>query len=236
VITPSQQFDPAFERTRNHVLEEVVPSPILPTRTIWKEGEAMSGKRSRSRVLATLAPAICALTLTVAPPVAAARDAGAFAFSFTSIDGEPLPLTAFEGKALLVVNTASFCGFTPQYDALQELWERYRERGLVVLGVPSNDFGGQEPGTESEIKQFCEVNFSIDFPLTTKEHVNGDAAHPFYKWAGRELGEAALPRWNFHKYLVSPDGRLVAWFATATSPTSEKVLEAVEANLPASDR
>jgi glutathione peroxidase len=172
------------------------------------------------------------MTTTVAQSVAAARGAGAFTYSFTSIEGEPLPLTAFEGKTLLVVNTASFCAFTRQYAALQDLWERYRDRGLVVLGVPSNDFGGQEPGTESEIKQFCEVNFSIDFPLTTKEHVKGDAAHPFYKWAGQELGVAAQPRWNFHKYLVSPDGRLVTWFATATSPTSQEVLEAVEAHLP----
>jgi len=196
------------------------------------KAETMLEKRLKSGALAALALLVCAMTNPAAHSVAAARDAGALAFSFTSIDGEQLPLTAFEGKTLLVVNTASFCGFTHQYDALQELWQRYRDRGLVVLGVPSNDFGGQEPGTESEIKQFCEVNFSIDFPLTTKEHVKGDSAHPFYKWAGRELGAAAQPRWNFHKYLVSPDGRLVAWFPTATSPTSEKVLEAVEAHLP----
>jgi len=192
----------------------------------------MAGKRSKFRALVALAFAFGVLASTAAQSVAAARDAGAFAYSFTSIEGEPLPLTAFEGKTLLVVNTASFCGFTRQYAALQDLWERYRDQGFVVLGVPSNDFGGQEPGTESEIKQFCEVNFSIDFPLTTKEHVKGDSAHPFYKWAGRELGVAAQPRWNFHKYLVSPDGRLMAWFPTATSPTSEKVLEAVEAHLP----
>ena len=176
------------------------------------------------------------MTTTVSQSIAAATDAGAFAFSFTPIEGDLLPLTAFEGKTLLVVNTASFCGFTRQYDGLQELWERYRDRGLVVLGVPSNDFGGQEPGTETEIKQFCEVNFSIDFPLTSKEHVKGNAAHPFYKWAGRELGVAAQPRWNFHKYLISPDGRLVDWFSTATSPTSEKVLGAVEAHLPENRR
>jgi len=192
----------------------------------------MFEKRLKSWALVTLAFTICAMTTLVAQSVAAARNAGAFAFSFTSIEGEPLPLTAFKGKTLLVVNTASFCGFTRQYSALQDLWQRYRDRGFVVLGVPSNDFGGQEPGSESEIKQFCEVNFSVDFPLTTKEHVTGDSAHPFYKWASRELGVAAQPRWNFHKYLVSPDGRLVDWFATATSPTSEKVLEAVEAHLP----
>jgi glutathione peroxidase len=197
--------------------------------------KTMPGKRSGSRILAALAFLGCTLTFAVLQPNAAAQESGAFAFSFTSIEGEPLPLTMFEGKALLVVNTASLCGFTHQYAALQELWERYRNRGLVVLGVPSNDFGGQEPGTESEIKQFCEVNFSIDFPLTSKEHVKGDAAHPFYKWATGTLGDGAGPRWNFHKYLVSPDGRLVEWFSTSTPPTSDEVLEAVEAHLPQND-
>lgn len=188
------------------------------------------------RIAAALAIGVFAMTTTVSMPVGAARDIGAFAFSFTTIEGQSLPLTAFEGKTLLVVNTASICVFTRQYGALQDLWDRYRDRGLVVLGVPSNDFGAQEPGTDTAIKQFCEVNFSVDFPLTSKEHVKGDAAHPFYKWAGRELGAGAQPRWNFHKYLVSPDGRLVEWFATTTSPTSEKVLKAVEANLPANQR
>jgi glutathione peroxidase len=152
-------------------------------------------------------------------------------FAFTSIEGEPLPLTSFEGKALLVVNTASLCGYTPQYAGLQQVWERYRGRGLVVLGVPSNDFGGQEPGSEAEIKEFCEVNFDIDFPLTEKEHVVGPEAHPFYPWAAEQLGAAAAPRWNFHKYIVARDGRLVAWFPTATEPTAPEVAEAIEAAL-----
>ena len=196
----------------------------------------MASKSSNFRILAALAVGVFALTVMVTQPLEAARDDSAFGFAFTSIEGEPMPLTAFAGKTLLVVNTASFCGFTRQYAALQELWERYRDRGLVVLGVPSNDFGGQEPGSESEIKQFCEVNFSVDFPLTTKEHVKGEAAHPFYRWAGREFGPAAEPRWNFHKYLVSPDGRLVAWFPTMMSPTSDEVTEAVEAHLPQKPR
>jgi glutathione peroxidase len=153
-------------------------------------------------------------------------------FTFTAIDGTPLPLKDFAGKAVLIVNTASRCGFTPQYSALQDLWTRYRDRGLVVLGVPSNDFGGQEPGSEAEIKEFCEVNFDIDFPMTEKAEVSGDHAHPFYSWAGRELGMIAKPRWNFHKYLVAPDGRLVNWFSTPTSPTSGKVIKAIEAILP----
>lgn len=169
------------------------------------------------------------------PFVAAAESpdaSSAHAFEFTSIEGEPLPLETFEGKAVLIVNTASRCGFTRQYGDLQAVWEQYRERGLVVLGVPSNDFGGQEPGTESEIKQFCEVNFNVNFPMTTKEHVKGEAAHPFYRWAAKELGPTTKPKWNFHKYLIAPDGSLVDWFATPVSPTSERVMRAIEAQLP----
>ena len=158
--------------------------------------------------------------------------ATAYDFTFTAIEGQPLPLASFRGKTVLVVNTASFCGFTRQYAGLQEVWERYRDRGLVVLGVPSNDFGGQEPGTEAEIKEFCEVNFDVDFPLAEKEQVVGPDAHPFYRWAAEQLGAAAAPRWNFHKYLVGPDGRLVAWFPTRTEPTAPEVTEAIEANLP----
>lgn len=156
----------------------------------------------------------------------------AFDFAFIAIDGEPLPLSTFAGKTVMIINTASQCGFTKQYSAIQDLWERYRDRGLVVLGVPSNDFGGQEPGSEAEIKEFCEVNFDVDFPLTSKAHVKGDNAHPFYKWAAGELGTLAKPRWNFHKYLIAPDGRLVDWFSTPTSPTADRVIKAVEAALP----
>lgn len=149
-------------------------------------------------------------------------------FSFTSIDGTPLPLSQFSGKAVLVVNTASACGFTPQYDDLQTLYDDYKDQGLVVLGVPSNDFGGQEPLLADGIKNFCEVNFNITFPLTDKASVRGDDAHPFYQWAAQELGALGKPRWNFHKYLIDPNGMLVQWFATPTSPTSSKVKSAVE--------
>ena len=138
-------------------------------------------------------------------------------FMFKTIEGESLPLSEFSGKAILIVNTASFCGFTSQYTALQDLWQRYRGKGLVVLGVPSDDFGSQEPGTETEIKTFCEVNFNINFPLTEKTQVKGPVAHPFYKWAAAELGLVAKPRWNFHKYLVTPDGRLANWFSDRKS-------------------
>ena len=153
-------------------------------------------------------------------------------FSFVAIDGQALPLSRYAGKAVLVVNTASRCGFTRQYADLQDLWQRYQDRGLVVLGVPSNDFGGQEPGTEVEIKSFCEVNFNVDFPLTEKAIVKGNKAHPFFQWAGESLGAMAKPRWNFHKYLITPDGRLADWFSSVTSPTSGRLLRAVESVLP----
>jgi glutathione peroxidase len=175
---------------------------------------------------------IFALFAFLAGPAAAADSAGsAHDFSFTSIEGQALPLSDFKGKVVLLVNTASRCGFTAQYADLQAVWERYRDRGLVVLGVPSNDFGGQEPGSEAQIKEFCEVNFDVDFPLTSKVHVVGKAAHPFYRWAATQFGFAAKPRWNFHKYLIGPDGQLAEWFATTTKPTSSKVIEAIEAQL-----
>jgi len=153
-------------------------------------------------------------------------------FDFTSIDGEPLPLGDFAGEAVLLVNTASLCGFTYQYDGLQTVWETYRERGLVVLGVPSNDFGGQEPGSAEEIKDFCEVNFNIDFPLTEKQVVTGEEAHPFFKEAVRVLGPAAAPRWNFHKFLIAPDGELVGAWPSQVEPGSPEVTRAIEAALP----
>jgi glutathione peroxidase len=163
----------------------------------------------------------------------AAGEAGmsAYDFRFTSIEGQPLPLAIYRGKVLLVVNTASRCGFTHQYGDLQAVWDSYRGRGLVVLGVPSNDFGAQEPGTEKEIKTFCQVNFDVDFPMTTKVHVKGDNAHPFYKWAGGQVGMAGVPQWNFHKYLIGPDGALIDWFSTPTAPTSGKIKRAIEAQL-----
>ena len=157
--------------------------------------------------------------------------AGAYDFVFESIDGEKLPLNAFRGKVILVVNTASRCGFTRQYKALQSLWSKYRNQGLIVLGIPSNDFGRQEPADESEIKTFCEVNFNVDFPMTSKVNVKGESAHPFYKWARDEMGSIAIPRWNFHKYLIAADGRLIDWFASTTDPESKRLVSAIEALL-----
>ena len=178
---------------------------------------------------------IAAAVLLVVPAPAQAEEADAmtaYDFSFTSIDGQPLPFGTYKGKAVLVVNTASECGFTPQYKDLQALYERYKGRGLVVLGVPSNDFGGQEPGQEAQIKTFCEINYGVDFPLTAKEHVKGDAAHPFYAWAGEKAGMIGRPKWNFHKYLIGPDGAFVDWFSSVTSPSAERVAKAVEKVLP----
>lgn len=152
-------------------------------------------------------------------------------FTFTSIDGEPLPLSSFDGKVLMIVNTASQCGFTRQYAGLQSLWEHYRDQGFVMVGVPSNDFGGQEPGSEAEIKNFCEVNFDIDFPLTEKQHVMGEKAHPFYAWARSVLGDGNAPRWNFHKYLVARNGTLAGAFTTSVAPELPDLAAAIESLL-----
>lgn len=164
--------------------------------------------------------------------VAAPEGAGKSAYDFVlpSIDGGELALSQYQGKAILLVNTASYCGFTKQYDGLQALWDDYRARGLVVLGVPSNDFGNQEPGTNGQIKEFCEVNFAINFPMSDKLTVKGEAAHPLYKWLKAETG--ATPRWNFYKFLINGDGVPVTYFSSMTEPQSKKLKRAVEAALP----
>jgi glutathione peroxidase len=150
-------------------------------------------------------------------------------FEFTGIDGRPLPLAQYRGKPVLVVNTASHCGFTPQYRELQELWRRYRGLGLTVVGVPSNDFGRQEPGSETEIKHFCESNFDVDFPLTAKQKVVGDDAHPFYQWAAEQAGNAAQPQWNFHKLLIGPYGEIAGTWPSQVKPLDKSITEAIEA-------
>ncbi|HSS65464.1 MAG TPA: glutathione peroxidase [Gammaproteobacteria bacterium] len=149
-------------------------------------------------------------------------------FEFESIDGESLPLSRFRGHPVLIVNTASECGYTPQYEGLQALWRRYKNRGLVVVGVPSNDFGAQEPGDENQIEQFCRLNYGIDFPMTSKVSVLGGNAHPFYRWVESEFGEAASPRWNFHKYLIGPDGTLVGMWPSDADPRCDEIMDAIE--------
>ena len=152
-------------------------------------------------------------------------------YSFESIDGGSLPLSDFKGKAVLIVNTASECGFTPQYADLQRLWEQYRDRDLVVLGVPSNDFGAQEPGDEQAIAAFCTEKYAVDFPMSAKVEVIGAGAHPFYRWIAETLGEDAAPRWNFHKYLIDGKGDLVAMWPSKVKPLSDEVLESIDSAL-----
>lgn len=155
----------------------------------------------------------------------------AFDFTLNSLSGAPMPLRAYAGRPLLVVNTASRCGFTPQYAGLQALWTEHRPRGLMVLGVPSNDFGGQEPGTAEEIGQFCAVNYGVDFPMAAKVPVRGASAHPLFRWLGDQGGLLARPRWNFYKYLVGADGRLATWFGSTTPPGSRRLRAAINCAL-----
>lgn len=154
-------------------------------------------------------------------------------FSFESLNANDgsgeIALRDFAGHAVLVVNTASFCGFTPQYEGLEALWQRERDNGLVVLGVPSNDFGAQEPGSAEDIAQFCASNYSVSFPMTAKVPVIGGHAHPFYAWIAEELGEDAAPKWNFHKYLIGADGELAGAWPSKVEPLSEEIAGAIEA-------
>lgn len=151
----------------------------------------------------------------------------AYDFHLTSLRGAPLDLAAFRGQPLLIVNTASKCGFTPQYAALQALWKEWEAAGLVVLGVPSNDFGAQEPGTSDDIRAFCEVNYGVTFPMAAKVPVKGPNADPLFVWLAREGGFFAAPRWNFYKYLIGRDGQLAAWFSSLTPPGANRLRRAV---------
>jgi glutathione peroxidase len=172
--------------------------------------------------------ALLALPLMAAGAEASEPDA--FSFRFASLEGGELDLAAWRGRVLLVVNTASFCGFTPQYAALQRLHDRYEARGLVVLGVPSNDFN-QEAGNARQIREFCDAQFGIEFPMAGLTRVRGVQAHPFFRWASSRAG--GEPRWNFHKYLVGRDGRRVQGFATRIEPESREMIQAIEAALAA---
>ena len=154
----------------------------------------------------------------------------AYSYSFKDINEEDvINLSDYKGKTLVVVNTASLCGFTYQYDGLQKLYDDYKDQGLVVLGVPSNDFGNQESGTNSEVKKFCESTFSITFPLTEKNVVKGKDAHPFFKWSKKELGFiGGVPRWNFHKIIIGKDGNAIAGYTALTRPSSKKFISEIE--------
>ena len=145
-----------------------------------------------------------------------------------SINGEIISLSKYKGKTIFLVNVASNCGFTKQYGDLQKLWEKYREKDLIVIGVPSNQFGGQEPGSNTEIKDFCETNFNINFLMTSKQDVKGENAHEIYKWAKISYGKSAVPKWNFHKILINNEGIIVDTFASFTNPMSKKVISKIE--------
>jgi glutathione peroxidase len=165
-------------------------------------------------------------------PAAEAAQRTAWDFDLIAIDGEPLPMKQFRGKVVLLVNTASFCGFTPQYDGLQKTQDAYAARGFTVVGVPSGDFKNQEYGSNKEIAGFCKAK-GVRFPLAEKSEVVGAKAIPIYRWAAAKFGPDQTPKWNFHKYLIGRDGRLIAAFGTRTEPTDPKVKAAIESALKA---
>ncbi len=144
-----------------------------------------------------------------------------------SITGETINFSEYKNKVVLIVNTASYCGFTKQYEELQELWDKYRSKGLVVLGIPSNSFN-QEKKNNLEIKEFCEVNFNINFPLSTITDVKGNEAHDLFKWAKDNHGKSAVPKWNFHKILINKEGKIEDTFASFTNPMSKKIIKKLE--------
>jgi glutathione peroxidase len=152
----------------------------------------------------------------------------AYDFNFKDLDGSTINLSEYKNKVIVVVNVASQCGFTSQYEGMQEIWEKYQQRGIVMMGVPSNDFGKQEPGDNKEIKNFCEAKFGISFPMTEKVVVKGENAHPFYLWAKKNHGNSAVPKWNFHKIIIGKNGKVEDTFASITKPSSKKFISALE--------
>lgn len=157
----------------------------------------------------------------------AAAAGSVYDFTMETIDGKPQPLSIYKGQVLLIVNTASKCGFTRQYAGIQQLYEKYKERGLVVLGFPANNFGGQEPGTNEEIQQFCTTRFNVTFPMFGKISVKGDGMHPLYVWLTSHPNGAPVA-WNFNKFLIGRDGGLLAHFDSRTAPEAEELIAAIE--------
>ena len=160
--------------------------------------------------------------------VSANYDKLAYDFKFRDLDGSALNLSEYKGKVVVVVNVASQCGFTNQYEDMQNVWEQYQAKGIVMLGVPSNDFGKQEPGSNEDIKNFCEAKFGISFPMTEKVSVKGADAHPFYIWAEKNHGKSAVPKWNFHKIIINKEGKIEKTFSSITNPSSKKFKEVIE--------
>ena len=153
-----------------------------------------------------------------------------FDFKINSITGDVIDLNDFRGKPVLIVNTASYCGFTKQYNDMQNLWDKYKDKGLIVLGIPSNSFN-QEKTNNNDVKEFCEVNFNINFPLTEITDVKGDNAHEIYKWAKDNYGKSAVPKWNFYKILINNEGKIEDTYASLTNPTSKKITKKIESLL-----
>ena len=149
-------------------------------------------------------------------------------FKFKSIDGNEIKLIDFKGKPIFVINTASLCGFTNQYKDIEELYNQYKKDELIVLGIPSNDFGNQELSSNQEVKEFCSTNFGVTFLLTEITKIKGDEGHPFFKWIKNEAGFLAFPKWNFYKYLIDKNGKLVSWYASTTKPNSKKINQAIK--------
>ena len=159
-------------------------------------------------------------------------NANAYKFSFNSIDGKIVNLKDFKGKPILIINTASLCGFTNQYADIELLYDHYKEDGLVVIGIPSNDFGSQELSSNTKVKEFCTTNFDISFLLTEITKIKGQNGHPFFKWIKQEAGFLAFPKWNFYKYLIAPDGSYQKIFSMMTKPNAGKIIKAIENILP----
>ena len=152
----------------------------------------------------------------------------AYDFAFKDLDGSELSLEKFKDKVIIVINVASQCGFTSQYEDMQNVWINYQAKGVIMIGVPSNDFGQQEPCTNSEIKNFCEAKFGITFPMTEKVSVKGNGAHPFYLWAKANHGKSAVPKWNFHKIIIDKSGKVSETFSSMTNPSSKKFIKFLE--------
>jgi len=170
-------------------------------------------------------------TLSLPASILSAGAQTIYQFDLTAIDGSAMPLLQYRGKTILLVNTASFCGFTRQYNGLQALWEKYQDHDLIVLGVPSNNFGGQEPKSEKEIAKFCQGAFNVTFPLTKKMTVGGKNTHPLYKLAAQQLGPATTPRWNFHKYIINAKGRFIYSFGSNIEPLDPRLMRVLDKQL-----
>jgi glutathione peroxidase len=190
----------------------------------WSGGSFMIDRR------VVVTAALAAIASPAAMPTAVAQAAmsriTAYAFSFPALAGGNVKLADYAGQPLILVNTASLCGFTPQYAGLQQLWTEFHDRGLMIIGVPSNDFGGQEPGGTTEITETAQHQYGVTFPITAKSVVKGPNAHPFYKWAA-DIRPKDVPRWNFHKYLIGRDGSIAEAFPATVDPTDTRVKTAI---------